>query len=147
MARETMCACVRHFRIVPLGLVLALALLVAGPVGSSHAVTASPYAQASRVASVVVTRSAASGHSCAQPIRGAEKGEHRALHGYALRAFGVRGRVHLRAVVHGATKCRFSSARTVKGLPSSKRCVSGRASVNITLPNNRHRRPRATVFI
>jgi Peptidase A4 family len=52
----------------------------------------------------------------------------------ALSASG--GKVRLQAVVRGATKCRFSSATTLKGLPSTKRCSSGRASVSITLPNN-----------
>lgn len=46
------------------------------------------------------------------------------------------GEVHLQAVVHSSTKCRFSSARTLKGLPSTKGCTSGRASVNIKLPRN-----------
>lgn len=53
----------------------------------------------------------------------------------ALSASG--GELRLRAVVHGARKCRFSSARTLKGFPYTKGCASGRASVNIKLAKNK----------
>jgi hypothetical protein len=52
----------------------------------------------------------------------------------ALSASG--GQVRLQAVVHGATKCRFWSARTLKGLPSTEGCTSGKASLSVKLPKN-----------
>lgn len=136
MARKTMCACLRQFRIAPLGLVLALVLLVAGPVGSSHAVTASFQAQSSRVASVWATRSVSVGDSA--------RSSHIGLRRVTIARFTAKpaalsasgGRVRFQAVVHGATKCRFRSARTLKGLPSTKGCRSGRASLSIKLPKN-----------
>jgi hypothetical protein len=47
------------------------------------------------------------------------------------------GRVVLRAVVRNATTCRFSVHGTLKGLPTTKGCKSGKASVKIELPRNR----------
>jgi hypothetical protein len=46
------------------------------------------------------------------------------------------GKVRLSAVVQGATTCRFSSARSLNGLPSTKDCTSGGASVSVNLPTN-----------
>ena len=134
-ARKTTSACVHQFRIVSLGLVLALVLLLAGPVGSSHAVTASFQAQSSRVASAA-TRSVSTGDSARSSHVGLRRVSIARFTATpsALSASG--GRVRLQAVMHGATKCRFSSARTLKGLPSTKRCRSGRASVSIKLPKN-----------
>jgi hypothetical protein len=46
------------------------------------------------------------------------------------------GDVRLKAVVHHAVKCRFSADETLSGLPSTKSCRSGKASLEITLPAN-----------
>jgi hypothetical protein len=136
MARDVMCARMRQFRIAPVGLLLSLVLLVAGPTCSSHALTTSFQAQGSRVASVWHTRSAS--------FAGRARSSHVGLRKASIVRFtaipsalpATGGRVRLQAVVHGATKCRFSSGKTVSGLPSRKSCMSGRAAVTITLPAN-----------
>jgi len=54
--------------------------------------------------------------------------------------------VHLDAVVESATTCRFTSARTLKGLPSIGSCASGRASVTIRLPHSAPHEPQTYAF-
>ena len=46
------------------------------------------------------------------------------------------GSVRLLAVVESATTCRFSSASTLRSLPSTKDCASGSASVTVSVPKN-----------
>jgi hypothetical protein len=128
---------VRRYRIrVPFGLVLALVFPVAAAVASSRASTPPFQAHRSRVASVWATRSVLVGDSARRSLVGPRRvsiARYTATPA-ALSASG--GKVRLQALVHAATKCRFSSTTTLKGLPSTKGCTSGRASVSITLPNN-----------
>ena len=56
------------------------------------------------------------------------------------------GLVRLRARVRGATRCRFSSAGTLRQLPSTRRCGSGRATLLVRVPRNRTAAPRRYVL-
>ncbi|MGA2471638.1 MAG: immunoglobulin domain-containing protein [Solirubrobacteraceae bacterium] len=46
------------------------------------------------------------------------------------------GAVRLKAVVQGATVCRFSSAEKLTSLPAVKHCASGTASTTVQIPKN-----------
>ncbi len=125
----------RHRRMtVALGAVFVLAWCVQAAVGSSGAAKPSPKALSSRVALVSATLppgARARGRLARRRHLGVERF---AAAPSTLSASG--GEVHLQAVVRGATKCRFWSSRTLEGLPTTKGCTSGRASVNATLPAN-----------
>jgi Peptidase A4 family len=128
---------IRRYRItLLLSLVLALVFLVAAAVGSSRAATTSFQAQSSRVASVRAMRSVSVGDSARSSHVGLRRVSIARFTATpsALSASG--GKVRLQAVVHGATKCRFWSATTLKGLPSIKGCTSGKASLSVKLPAN-----------
>ena len=117
------------------GIVLALASLVAAPLGFSHVALTLPRAQSSRVVSTSALPPAGAGQRARLALRPRQASIARfTATPFVLSASG--GRVRLKVVVHGATKCRFSSARTQKGLPSTKSCASGNASVTVELPEN-----------
>ena len=46
------------------------------------------------------------------------------------------GTVRLLAVVQGATSCRFTGSTTLESLPATRRCSSGKVSVEVKLPRN-----------
>ena len=46
------------------------------------------------------------------------------------------GTVRLLAVVQGATSCRFTGSTTLESLPATRRCSSGKVSVEVRLPKN-----------
>jgi len=55
------------------------------------------------------------------------------------------GIVRLRARVRRGLRCRFSSRRALRRLPSTRHCSSGRAFVLVRVPRNRSRKPRSFV--
>ncbi len=46
------------------------------------------------------------------------------------------GTVHLLAVVTNATTCRFTSGASLKALPSTRNCRTGKASITVRVPKN-----------
>ena len=46
------------------------------------------------------------------------------------------GEVSLKVLVHHAVRCRFSSDETLSGVPATKSCGSGKASLELALPAN-----------
>ena len=108
-------------------LLLALALLLAAPVGFSSAEPASARAHVSkraRVSKPSITRFTSTPS--------------------ALPASG--GPVHLRVVVRGAARCRFWATTRLAGLPSSHRCATGSSSVTVSVPANKLVSPRTFAF-
>ena len=117
-------------------LLLALTLfLAAAGVSSARASDSSPQAESSRIAFAPAPRPAPDEQPAQTTPRLRRAGiSHLNATPAVLPASG--GGVHLRAVVYGATRCLFSSAREVNGLPSIRRCKAGRASTKIELLEN-----------
>ena len=129
--------CMCRFR-VSLGFSLLLALtllLAAGGVSLSRASGSSPQAKSWRTALASAARSAPDGQP-AQITPRLRKARITRLTATPAVLPASGGKVHLWAVVHSATKCLFSSTSEVNGLPSIRRCKTGKVSTNIELLEN-----------